>query len=121
MGYIILMLTNYFHDLAVAVLATNVVMIHSIGRFLDEEPDRGLILGRIISRLSRVTWWALAYVILAGAVRAYYFMDFEWNPAVEKSGMMIALGVKHVLLVGLTIFGIVGMRKYREKYRDHEG
>ena len=121
MGYIILMLTNYFHDLAVAVLATHVVMIHIIGRFLDEEPDRGLILGRIISRLSRVTWWALAYVILAGAVRAYYFMDFEWNPAVEKSGMMIALGVKHVLLVGLTIFGIVGMRKYREKYRDHEG
>ena len=40
MGYIILMLTNYFHDLAVAVLATNVVMIHIVGRFLDEEPGR---------------------------------------------------------------------------------
>ena len=121
MGYIILMLTNYFHDLAVAVLATNVVMIHIIGRFLNEEPDRGPILGRIISRLSRVTWWALAYVIAAGAVRAWFFMDFEWNPVVDKNGMMIALGVKHVLLVGLTVFGIVGMRRYKEKYRDHEG
>jgi hypothetical protein len=120
-GYTILMLTNYFHDLAVAVLATNVIMIHIIGRYLDEEPERGAILGRVISRLSLFTWWALAYVILAGAVRAWFFMDFEWNPAVEKGGMMIALGVKHVLLVGLAVFGIVGMHRYREKYRDHEG
>ncbi len=121
MGYLVLMLTNYFHDLAVAMLATNVIVIHIVGRFLDEEPDRRPVLGRIISRLSKVTWWALAYVILAGAVRAWFFMDFEWNPAVEKGGMMIALGVKHVLLVGLTVFGIVGMRRYKEKYRDHEG
>ena len=121
MGYVILMLTNYFHDLAVAVLATNVVMIHIIGRFLDEEPGREQILGRVISRLAKLTWWALAYVILAGAVLAWFFMDCEWNPAEENGGMMVALGVKHVLLVGLTVFGIVGMRKYREKYRDHEG
>jgi hypothetical protein len=115
------MLTNYFHDLAVAVLATNVIMIHIIGRYLDEAPDKSAILGRIIGRLSRVTWWALGYVILAGAVRAYFFMDFEWNPAVEKGGMLVALGVKHVLLFSMTVFGIVGMRSYREKYRDHEG
>jgi hypothetical protein len=54
------MLTNYFHDLAVAVLATNVVMIHIVGRYLDEEPERAAILGRIIQRLAKLTWWALA-------------------------------------------------------------
>ena len=119
MGYIALMLTNYFHDLAVAMLATNVIMIFVIGRFLDESEGREEILGRVIGRLARITWWALAYVILAGAFRAWFFMDFEWNPLVDKQGMLIALGVKHVLLVGLTVFGIVGMRRYKEKYRDH--
>lgn len=121
MGNIILMLTNYFHDLAVAFLATNVLVIHIVGRYLDDESDRRPILGRIIGRLAKATWWALAYVIVAGAVRAWFFMDFEYNPAVEKGGMMIALGVKHVLLVGLTVFGIVGMRRYREKFGDHDG
>ena len=40
MGYIILMLTNYFHDLAVALLAANVIVIHMVARYLEAEPTR---------------------------------------------------------------------------------
>ena len=116
LGYIALMLSNYFHDLAVAVLATNVIAIHVIGRHLEAAGGGDDVLARLVGALSRVTWWALAYVILAGAVRAWFFLDFEWNPLVPRSGMLVALGVKHVLLFGLTIFGIVGMRRYSRRF-----
>jgi len=114
------MLANYFHDLAVAMLAASVVVIHLAGRIMGEEEDRRAVLVRLVRGMSKVAWWSLGYVILAGAVRAWFFLDFEWNPLVERQGMLIALGFKHVLLVGLTVFGIVGMRRIKEQYRDHE-
>ena len=121
MLYIALMLANYFHDLAVAMLAGSVIVIHLAGRLMGEDEDKRAVLIRLVAGMSRVAWWSLAYVIVAGAVRAWFFMEFEWNPLVERQGMLVALGVKHVLLVGLTVFGIVGMRRIRERYRDHEG
>ena len=119
LGYIILMLTNYFHDLAVALLAANVILIHMVDGYLKDEPDRKAVLARLVGKLSRVTWFALSYVVAAGAVRAYFFMEFEWNPLVEKEGMLVALGVKHVLLVGLTVFGIIGQLRHKRRYIDH--
>ena len=121
MLYIALMLSNYFHDLSVAVLASNVIVIHLAGRLMFGEPGREKILASLVGGLSRVTWWVLGYVILAGAVRAWFFMDFEWNPLLEKNSMLIALAAKHILMFGLTIFGILGMRRIKEQHRVFEG
>ena len=120
MGYIALMLSNYFHDLAVAMLAANVVVIHVAGRYLEDEPQRREFLTVLVGKMSRLTWWVLGYVILAGGVRAWFFMDYEWNPLVPEQGMMVALGVKHILLFGLTAFGLLGMRKVRSQYRAED-
>jgi hypothetical protein len=109
------MLINYFHDLSVAMLASNIIVVYLFARYLETHPDKAETIGNIFSRLSKVTYWALAYVLLGGAVRAYYFMDFEWNPAVGR-GQVAALVVKHIILVGLTIFGIITHRRYVRKY-----
>jgi hypothetical protein len=34
--------------------------------------------------------------------------------------MLVALGVKHILLFGLTGFGILGMRKIRSQYGEQD-
>ena len=120
MGYIALMLSNYFHDLAVAMLAANVVVIHIVGRYLTDHQDHQKFLAVLVAKMTRLTWWVLGYVVLAGAVRAWFFMDYEWNPLVPEQGMLVALGVKHILLFGLTAFGILGMRKVRSQYGVHE-
>jgi hypothetical protein len=112
---IALMLANYFHDLAVALLASNVLVIHLVGRFLDGQEGREQIMGRLIGQLSKVTWWILTYVVVMGGVRAWFFMDFEWNPAVGK-GQVVALIVKHILLVAVTVFGLVGQHRYKERF-----
>lgn len=115
MGAVLVMISNYFHDLAVAMLAANVLVVWYLGRLLDEEGARERLLPKVFARLSRVTYGALAYVLAAGAVRAWFFMDFEWNPAVGR-GQVPALVLKHVLLVGLTVFGMVVHNRYRRRY-----
>ena len=115
MAMIALMIANYFHDLAVAVLISNVLAIWLVGRHFDAHPQRDAVVASFFRGASRVTWWALAYVVVAGAIRAYFFMDFEWNPAVGR-GQVAALVVKHVLLVSLTVFGVIVQNRYRRRY-----
>lgn len=115
MGKILLMISNYFHDLATAVMGSNILVVYLFGRFLDKHPQKNDIISPVFKKLSYVTYGALLYVILGGAVRAYFFMDFEWNPAVGR-GQTTALIIKHILLVSVTIFGILGHRKYQKKY-----
>lgn len=112
---ILLMIANYFHDLAVAVLASNILVVYFLGQYLDRRGAREEFLPDLFRKLSRVTYGALAYVIIFGGVRAYYFMDFEWNPAVGR-GQTAALVVKHVLLVALTLFGIIAHLRYQKRY-----
>lgn len=109
------MISNYFHDLAVAILAVSVLATYYIGRFLDDNPVRDLILPGLFNRLRLVTYAALAYILVGGAVRAYFFMDFEWNPAVGR-GQVAALVIKHIILVTLTAVGIIVHIRYQKKY-----
>lgn len=112
---VILMVLNYFHDLAVAVLLVSIVTTNILGRYLDRSATSVNLPNHLFSRLLRVSWIALAYIIAGGALRAAYFMEFEWNPAVGK-GQVVALVVKHVILVTMTIIGVTAHVKYYKKY-----
>jgi protein-S-isoprenylcysteine O-methyltransferase Ste14 len=109
------MISNYFHDLAVALLVTNILVLFFAGRLLEDNPAGRELVKDLFYKLTRVSWVALAYVILGGALRAWFFMDFEWNPMVGK-GQVAALVVKHAILVTLTIAGIGLHLKYYKKY-----
>lgn len=115
MLYIVLMISNYFHDLAVAILASNVLVIFFLGRYFDRRGIKADFMPELFGKLSRVTWIALTFVILGGAVRAYFFKDFEWNNAAGDS-QIAALVVKHIILVGVTLFGLAGQLKYQKRY-----
>jgi len=115
MGNIILMISNYFHDLAVAILASNILVVYMTGRFLDKNPIKNKIIPELFRKLSLVTYAAFGYVLIGGAVRAYFFMDFEWNPAVGR-GQVTALVIKHIILFALTAFGIIGHIRYHKRY-----
>jgi len=115
MGNVLIMISNYFHDLSVAILASNIFAVYYVGKFLDNNPSKAIIVGNLFQKLRNVTYWALVYIVVAGAVRAYFFMDFEWNPAVGK-GQVAALVVKHIILFTVTGFGIAVHLKYQKKY-----
>lgn len=112
---IFVMIMNYLHDVAVALLAANILAVYFIGRYLDKNPVADSIIPNLFRALKRITYVVLAYILIGGALRAYFFMDFEWNPAVGK-GQITALIVKHVLLFALTVFGIAAHIRYSKKY-----
>lgn len=114
---ILLMISNYFHDLSVAVLATNLLAIYFLGKMIDREKLQYPVIAKLFVKLSRVTYFALGYIVVGGAIRAYYFYDFEWSPAVGK-GLVAALVVKHILLVSITAVGLFYQIRYKKKYGD---
>lgn len=111
----LVIILNYFHDLSVALLASNIFVVYILGRYLENHPGKDEIMTHTFAKLSRITWGTLASVIILGAVRAYYFMELEWNPAAGKD-QIPALIVKHVVLVSLTVFALLSHRKYQRKY-----
>jgi hypothetical protein len=100
---IAVMMNNYFHDLAVAFLFASCVLARVA---LDHWP--GPPSPRGIEILRRVAWGSLAWVMVGGAVRAWFYMDYEWLPK-AGTAQLPALAIKHIVLVSLTIWGLVGV------------
>lgn len=112
---VLLMIANYFHDLAVALLASNIAVVWFLGRLLDRIGRRDELMPTVFRKLSIVTFVAFAFVIVGGGLRAWFFMEYEWNPAVGK-GQVAALVVKHIVLVTVTLFGLLAHLKYQRIY-----
>lgn len=108
------MLNNYFHDLAVAFLFASSLLAHLVLRWWKGPHPEGLA-----RALRRIAWGSLAWVIVGGAVRAYFYRDYEWLPK-AGTAQVPALVVKHVLLVGLTVWGLVAIVRLRKKVTKGE-
>jgi hypothetical protein len=119
---ILVMLNNYFHDLAVGILFANVLLSVFFLRLISE---RNLIhengLAEAFVRISgRITWGALAFIIVGGIIRTITYRQFEWADAAGK-GQVVALIAKHVILVGCTIAGIALQIHISRKYKPRDG
>ena len=103
---ILVMLNNFFHDLAVGILFANVLLSLFLIRQLKERvpADEG-VLERFVRYSSRITWGALAFIIVGGIIRTATYRSFEWSEAAGK-GQVAALVVKHIVLVGCTVVGV---------------
>lgn len=100
---VIIMLNNYFHDLAVAFLFASTLMARATLRYQPEDSSP-----RLARMLNRVAWGALIWVLVGGAVRAWFYMEYEWLPK-AGTAQIPALAVKHVFLVALTVWGLKGI------------
>ena len=99
---LLVMMNNYFHDLAVAFLFASCLMAHVTLRRWPEAPEP------FVTVLRRVAWGSLAWVIVGGAVRAFFYQEYEWLPK-AGTAQVPALAVKHVFLVALTVWGLIGV------------
>jgi hypothetical protein len=100
---LLVMMNNYFHDLAVAFLFASSVMAWVVIRHWPGRPSE-----EVVRLLRRVAWGSLAWVLLGGVVRVWFYREYEWLPK-AGTAQVPALMVKHVLLVALTIWGLVGV------------
>ena len=109
---LLVMMNNYFHDLAVAFLFASSLLSHVILRHWPQPHSPGLV-----TALKRIAWGSLAWVVIGGAIRGRFYMEYEW---LEKAGtlQLPALVVKHILLLALTFWGHVGVVRLSRKLHD---
>lgn len=108
---IIIIINNYFHDLATALLLTSAVILWVLGR----RAERGgtaerKALAQAYPTLIRFARGAFVWILLGGIPRTIFFTRFEWDPAVIK-GIIPALMVKHVFMVSAIIAGALMWRR----------
>ena len=100
---LLVMLNNYFHDLAVAFLFASTLMAHVVLRYWPGRPSQD-----VAQVLTRVAWGSLVWVLLGGIVRVIFYKEYEWLPK-AGTAQVPALMAKHVVLVVLTVWGLLGV------------
>ena len=109
---ILVMLNNYFHDLATALFtACALTAFWAFQRLHGHaEPAR---LAQVLSRITGVGLFALGWILAGGVVRILAYRRYEWAEAAGR-GQVAALGIKHVVLVscvGIGLFYLIMIRK----------
>jgi hypothetical protein len=108
---ILIIINNYFHDLATGLLLTSAVILWVLGRRVEEGGvDAGLALARAYPTLVLFARGAFVWIILGGIPRTVFFTRYEWDPAVVN-GIVPALMVKHVFMVTVVVIGALMWRR----------
>ena len=114
----LIIINNYLHDVATAVLLSSAVIFYVLARQAQRggEGERRAF-GRAYRTLTRFAWGALAWIVIGGIPRTIFFTQYEFIPADDK-GIITDLVIKHVLLVSAVIAGSImwlRMKKSIEK------
>lgn len=116
---VFVMLNNWFHDFAVAMLFCSLICLRIIHRRVCEQANAAwLPFARgLASSFNRVTYACWAALILLGIVRTLAYRSFEWEPA-AGSGQVTALVLKHILLVAIVLWGTASQLRLRKFFRE---
>ncbi len=115
---ILVMFSNYFHDLATAIFAVSAATAYLLQRSLAmqtapatvQSVDRSL--QPVVRGIQRMGYYSLAWTLLFGSIRGITYREYEWVEAAGRN-QVPALVVKHVFLVALVITGIVFLYRLR--------
>jgi len=103
----LIILNNYLHDVATAVLLSSAVIYYVLGRQAKagDEGERHAFV-RAYGTLTKFARGALVWIVLGGIPRTIFFREYEFIPA-DTKGIVADLIIKHVLLVSAVIAGSV--------------
>ena len=75
------MMNNYFHDVATALLLASGIAIWVIYKKLggSDEPGVRAYFLRLYDSLTFLAKFSLAWIILGGIPRTYFYTEFEWS------------------------------------------
>jgi len=101
---ILVMLNNYFHDLATAIFAVSAIAAWLLyrSRALQQAPAA---VRPVAAGLVKVGIASLAWTLLAGMIRGITYREYEWVEAAGR-GQVPVLVLKHVILVSLVAAGV---------------
>ena len=105
---ILLMLNNYLHDVATALLLASAVTVWILARLHRRSggPAVASFYVEAYRRLTRLAQIALVWILIGGVPRTLTYREFEWANAVG-AGQVPALIAKHIVLVTAVTWGAI--------------
>lgn len=118
---ILIMLNNYFHDFATAIV---LVWSYSMVLMIRYVKTKGAVESKdmivsIYPKMLHMNVAAVVFVLIAGIVRAFTYSEFEWAEAAGR-GQVLAVIIKHILLFIVFFYGIylwIGIHKTIKELR----
>lgn len=111
-----IMMNNYFHDVATALMLASAVVLHVIVRIQSamDTPVATLFFIRTYRRMVTFFRFSLWWIIIGGVPRTIFYTSFEWNHFADRL-QVPALMVKHVLMATAVIYGVYAWRRLKKK------
>lgn len=105
---ILIIMNNYFHDLAASFFLSSAIVIIIFVKSVEKDGRSEVIdfLNNNYKQFVTIMRFAAIWIIFGGIVRAIFFMKYEWLPAGGK-GLIPAIIVKHILIFILIGLGIL--------------
>ena len=118
---IFVMLNNFFHDFAVALLFACLLVMTYVHKSIqrgDGAANLDFAFG-LFRWLNRVIIGSWAFIIVGGVVRTLAYEQYEWMESAGR-GQIAALIIKHILLVSFVIGGTMLQLRLRKFFRNHQ-
>lgn len=115
---VIIMMNNYFHDVATGLVVASAVAIYYILKGYEDSAGFATAeyFVRVYALMVKVAKYSLWWVIIAGFPRTYFYKRFEW--ANDVAGLQVwAIIVKHVVVVFVLGAAIYVWHKYHGRVR----
>lgn len=104
---ILIIMNNYFHDVATATLLSSGVILWVLGRAAQKgDVAERKAFARAYKPLTRFAKGALIWIILGGIPRTIFFKTYEFIPA-KDNDIILDLAIKHIFLVSMVIAGSI--------------
>lgn len=113
---IFVMMNNYFHDVATALLLVASLLMMFLIREVEKHGNREVkrLFVDLYPKMSHIIGGTIVFIVMAGIVRTFTYSEYEWANAVGNE-QVPAIIVKHVLIV---IFLIVGLRGWIKVHKS---
>lgn len=113
---VLVIMNNYFHDVATAMLFSSAIVMWLLGRKAAADgADAVRWFAGSYRTLTRVAQFSIVWIILGGIPRTIWFQQVEWNFADPSNEYLFtALMVKHAVMWILVVGGVVLWARMRK-------
>jgi len=116
---ILIIINNYFHDAATALLASTALLMLIVSKLLPKDRDSQVVdyFVAIYRKLTFVAKAALLWILIGGIPRTIYYKKIEWTIALDNR-IIPALMVKHGIMFTLVFIGFISWWRLSKRVRE---
>jgi len=116
---ILIVLNNFFHDLAAAMWFCSTIILFYLQHFSENHPKKETVAKTLYNKFRKIALGSLALVCVGGIIRAFHYRQYEWLPALGRHQITLLI-VKHILLTGIVVAGLVILWRAQRSFSSQD-